>query len=90
MAVLVTDEIPGMTQDMYDRLHHVLEEPSRNAPGFIAHAAGPIDGGWQITELWESQNDRDTFLEKHVTSLAPAGSPLPKTTVRQIASFTIC
>lgn len=89
MAVLITDEVPGMTQEAYDQLHAVLDAPGRAAAGFILHAAGPIDGGWQITELWESQQERDAFMEKYVTPLVPAGGPLPNTTVRQIVSFTI-
>lgn len=89
MAVLITDEFAGMTQEMYDGLHAVLDESSRSSPGFIAHAAGPTDGGWQITELWESQDDRDAFFEKHVTPLMPAGALRPSTIVRQIVSFTI-
>ena len=88
MAVLITDEVPGMTRQAYDGLHAVLDAPSREAAGFIFHAAGPIDGGWQITELWESQQDRDAFFETYVAPLVPAGAPLPNTTVRQIVSFT--
>ncbi len=88
MAVLVTDEVPGMTQEMYEAMHAVLAEPGRQAAGFILHAAGPIDGGWQITELWESQQDRDAFVEKYVMPLVPPGAPLPNTTVREIVTIT--
>ena len=88
MAVLITDEVPGMTQEAYEGLHAVLDAPGREASGFILHAAGPIDGGWQITELWESQQDRDAFFEKYVTPLLPADAPRPNTTTRQIVSYT--
>ena len=80
MAVLITDEVPGMTQEAYEGLHAVLDAPSREASGFIFHVAGPIDGGWQITELWESQQIRDAFFEKYVTPLLPADAPRPNTT----------
>lgn len=88
MAILITDEMPGMTQEAYEGMHAVLAEPGRQAPGFILHVAGPIDGGWQVTELWESQQDRDAFVEKHLKPLLPAGAPLPNTTVREIVSIT--
>jgi hypothetical protein len=88
MAVLITDEIPGMTQEAYEGLHAVLDGPSREASGFIFHAAGPIDGGWQVTEVWESQQDRDAFFEKYLTPLLPADAPRPNTTMREIVSYT--
>jgi hypothetical protein len=84
MAVLITDEIPGMTQEMYERVHAGLDEPTRRARGFILHAAGPIEGGWQVTELWESQEDRDAFFDKYVRPTLPPGAPSPHTTIRQI------
>jgi len=89
VAVLIIDEVPGMTQEAYEGLNALLHGPSRMAAGFIFHAAGPISGGWQITELWESQQDREAFFEEYVAPLLPAGAPLPNTTVRQIVSFTI-
>jgi len=88
MAVLIINEMPGMNQEAYERMHAQLGEPSRNAPGFIIHTAGPTDDGWQITELWESQQDRDAFFEEHVKPILPAGGPRPNTTVRQIVSVS--
>jgi hypothetical protein len=88
MAVLVTTEIPGLTQEAYERMHAVLDEPGRRSPGFILHAAGPIDGGWQITELWESRQDYDAFFERYVTPLIPGDAPRPTTVVRQIVSLS--
>ncbi len=61
--------------------------PTSTAPGFILHAAGPVDGGWQVTELWESQQDRDAFFAKHVIPQMPADGPPPTTTVREIVSI---
>jgi hypothetical protein len=88
MAVLITDEVPGMTQEAYEGLHALLDESARQAPGFIFHVAGPIEGGWQITELWESQQDRDAFVAQYVMPLLPAGAPPPNGVVREIVSFT--
>src|SRR5579884_2998846 len=33
------------------------------APGIIFHAGGPMDGGWRVVELWESQAAFDKFLD---------------------------
>jgi hypothetical protein len=88
MAVLITDELPGMTREMYEGLHAVLEGPTSTAPGFVLHAAGPIDGGRRVNELCEeSQQDRDAFFAEHVIPLMPAGGPLPTTIVREIVSI---
>ena len=87
MAVLITDEVPGFTKEAYEGVHAVLDAATREAPGFIFHAAGPIDGGWQITEVWESQQDRDAFFEKYVTPLLPADAPRANTTMREIVSY---
>ena len=87
MAVLITTEFPGLTQDMYNGLHAVLDQPARTSPGFLMHCAGPVDGGWQVTELWESQKDFDTFFTTYAVPLLPAGGALPATTVREIVSI---
>jgi hypothetical protein len=88
MAVLITDEVPGMTEDAYNALHAALDGPSRRAAGFVFHAAGPVEGGWQITELWESQQQRDAFVREFALPLLPPGAPIPVTTVREIVTFT--
>jgi biotin transporter BioY len=54
MAVLMTSEMPGVSQAGYDHLAQALLPVLRSTDGFIAHAAGPVDGGFRVTELWES------------------------------------
>jgi len=45
MAVMITAELPGMTQELYERLAPYILDQVRDNAGFIAHAAGPIEGG---------------------------------------------
>ncbi len=52
MAILMTAEVPGMTQEMVDGMTGQLEEQQKSQPGFVVHANGPIDGGWGVTEVW--------------------------------------
>lgn len=33
-------------------------------PGFIAHASGPIAGGYQVTEIWESQEASERWVRE--------------------------
>ena len=88
MAVLITNEMAGMTQEAYEGMHAKLGELSRKSPGFIIHTAGPIEGGWQITELWESLEARDAYFAEHVRPILPADAPRPNTTVREIVSIS--
>ena len=41
MAVLMTADVPRQTTEGYDGMLAVLTEPLKQAPGFIAHMAGP-------------------------------------------------
>jgi biotin transporter BioY len=45
MTVLMTSEMPGTTQEAYDHLAAALLPILQSTDGFIAHAAGPVDGG---------------------------------------------
>ena len=46
-------------------------------PGFVAHIAGPTQGGWYITEVWESKADHERFMQEHVIPKMPANAPQP-------------
>ena len=52
MTVLVTQDLPGVTDADYAGLVSELGSKLAEAPGFISHAAGPVDGGWRVNELW--------------------------------------
>ena len=41
MAVMITAELPGMTQELYQRLAPYILDQVRDNTGFIAHAAAP-------------------------------------------------
>ncbi|MBA3893615.1 MAG: hypothetical protein H0X69_07950 [Gemmatimonadales bacterium] len=81
MAVLVTAEVPGQTAQGYDGMLGMLAPALEQAPGFILHAAYPVDGGWRIIEIWESQNDASQFFARYVHPNLPAGIK-PKRTVQ--------
>src|SRR5438876_814260 len=56
MAVLMTAQIPGGTQEMIDGMRPVLDQIT-SAKGFIVHGNGPSSGGWRVTEMWDTQAD---------------------------------
>ncbi|MCX4982533.1 antibiotic biosynthesis monooxygenase [Streptomyces sp. NBC_00572] len=66
MAVIVTVEIPGGTQEQYEETTRLLKAAEWFPPaGFIAHAAGPDgSGGWRIVDFWDSEDAFLAFVEK--------------------------
>jgi hypothetical protein len=66
MPVLVTAEVAGQTEQGYDAMLERLSGALRAAPGFVLHAAHPIDGGWRVLEIWDSAADASRFFGEHV------------------------
>jgi len=73
MAVLVTAEVPGQTEQGYDGMLVALEGALRQAPGFVLHSAHPFEGGWRILEIWDSKAQANEFFAKSVAPNLPSG-----------------
>lgn len=88
-AVLITDEMPWMTEEQYTGMADVLLPKLRATPGFLLHAAGPLDGGgWQVTELWASQQAHDAWFTASVAPNLPEDAQPPRSTLRAITSVS--
>ena len=71
MAIAMLFEVPGLAQEQYNA---VVREVGLPAPGQIFHLAGPMEGGWRVLEVWESQEAADAFYrEKLEQALRSAG-----------------
>jgi hypothetical protein len=68
MALAFLLEWSGVTQDKYDAVVEDLGLHGKVMDGQLYHAAGPIEGGWRIVDVWESPERFETFLN---TRLAP-------------------
>ena len=66
MAVGMIMNFPGVTQEQYDAVLEQLNLGGRMPPGGISHAAGPIEGGWRVVDVWESQEAFDIFLRERL------------------------
>jgi hypothetical protein len=86
MAVLITADVPGQTQEKYDRMLAVLEPLIRQAKGFIAHGAGPAGDLWRSFEVWETAEDATRFFAAHIHPTLPPGI-VPKRTLLQLHSL---
>lgn len=54
---------PGGTAEQYA----VLSRELAGAPvpsGRLVLAAGPVDGGWQVVQIWDRQNGLDAFNQQ--------------------------
>ncbi|MEV4947480.1 hypothetical protein [Streptomyces sp. NPDC053755] len=74
MAIIVTFDFPDAGQELYDTVIARVTDGqgfTRFAdlpnPGLISHAAGPVDGGFRVTEVWESPE----ALETHAKAFGP-------------------
>ena len=70
-------EFPGVSQEQYDAMHARFAPLAAQAPGFIAHVAGPTQGGWYMIEVWESKADHQRFMNETVLPNMPSGGPTP-------------
>ena len=70
MAVELRAEIRGMTKAQYDQAISQVQDQLRRAPGFVSHAAGPIDGGYRVVEIWESRAEMERFLQQTIMPMA--------------------
>jgi hypothetical protein len=69
VAVVVVNEIEGGNQDFYDQVNPKVM-PGGNLPeGCQLHIAGPIDNGWRVITVWDSE---DQFQQFRNETLIPA------------------
>jgi quinol monooxygenase YgiN len=86
MTVLMTSNMPGLTQEGSDHLAAELVPGLRSTDGCIAHAAGPVEGGFLVTELWESEAAHEAWFAAHVAPAMPADAPAPDLAFRPIVN----
>jgi hypothetical protein len=69
-------EMPGVTQAQYDALHAQIESlVGDDTPSYLVHIAGPIEGGWCVTEVWASKADFEQFMVKMAPMMSSPDAP---------------
>jgi hypothetical protein len=66
-------DMPGITQQQYDTVMRELRLNEPDAawpPSMICHVAGPIEGGWRVVDVWESQEAAETFFRERLAQAA--------------------
>jgi hypothetical protein len=64
MAVAFLQEFSGLTQEQYDQAIEKLQRGGIRGEGRIFHVAGPIEGGWRVVDVWESQDAWDKYFQQ--------------------------
>jgi hypothetical protein len=64
MAVLMRSELRGITTERIQPLIAQLLDQLTSFPGFIAQASGPVPGGYQVSEVWESQEAHERWVRE--------------------------
>ena len=69
MAVVVVNEIEGGSQDFYDKVNPKVMPGGQLPDGCQVHIAGPIENGWRVITVWDSD---ERFQEFRNETLIPA------------------
>ena len=48
------------------------------------HGNGPSPGGWQVTEMWDTQADFEAWFETSVKPAFPEGAPMPTISIDEL------
>jgi len=60
MAIAQVHELRGWTKEGYEYGMQMLNLPGP-PPGSLVHMSGPMEGGWRIVEVWESEEAATAF-----------------------------
>ena len=87
MAVLVTADVPGQTEEGLACMMSTLEPVLKRAKGFIAVGHGVSgDGTMRCFEVWETQEDATRFFADVIHPNLPPGIT-PKRTYLNLCSL---
>jgi hypothetical protein len=76
MAIGIRGTLQGVTQEQFDSMDRAVGEDPPD--GLIFHASGPVDGGWQVLDFWETREQFDRFIAERVApAMADAGASPP-------------
>ena len=87
MAILVNNQAADWNQELYQgTFDRVIPDRSNPPAGMIAHYAAPREGGgWQVIDVWESEEAFRRFLNEQVIPAAQdLGAPPFDTQVTEL------
>ena len=74
MAVIVIQEVSGMTTEMADGMVQAgIADQLKSAAGFRHHASGPMDNGYRVIEVWDSPEAFQAWFDGTIKPNLPPG-----------------
>ena len=71
MPVLIRHRPAGMTAAQYDETSPPLVELLKKQPGFLLHVSYEDASGFVVAEVWETQEQHDTWFNANVKPNIP-------------------
>jgi hypothetical protein len=94
MAVGIIQEYDGFQPENYERVCAEISFPQEWPEGLISHAAGPVDGGMRLVEIWASREQFDRFIAETIqpaiertAGAAASEAPEPRFTYFEVLRF---
>jgi len=94
VAIRTTDFPEGVGTAMYDGVQAEMDLRNDPPEGLLFHWAGDVDGKWTVTDVWETREAYDRFVEgrllpavQKVSGTDPATSPQPTITEFAVHDF---
>jgi len=66
MAVGLWISFASGTQEQYDAVNAEMGVEENPPEGMIFHSAGPMEGGWNVIDFWESRELFDRFQQERL------------------------
>ncbi len=78
MAVGLWISFAGGTQEQYDNVQGQMGIDADPPEGLIFHSSGPMEGGWNVIDFWESREHFDRFQQERLgPTIAELGDKAP-------------
>jgi hypothetical protein len=66
MAIGMSLRWEAGTQEQYEAVHRAMDIAGDPPDGLLVHSAGPVHGGWGVTDFWESREKFDAFVQNRL------------------------
>jgi hypothetical protein len=75
MAVVIANVLKGADQDFYDQVNPKVMSGGKLPDGCQVHIAGPVDDGWRVITVWDSEEQFQQFRnEKLIPAIREIGA----------------
>lgn len=60
------------TERFYDRICEHMNFPATISPGLLGHFAGPIEGGWEVVDIWREDDAMEQVFSEYLVDAVSA------------------